>query len=61
MRVNSYGMKYVIKIDASIENGVGIFSNLTWWSWEVFLPHYFLKSRMHIVVKYLVSFFSFIR
>ena len=29
MRVNNYGMKYVIKIDASIENGVGIFSNLT--------------------------------
>ena len=24
MRVNSYGMKYAIKIDASIENGVGI-------------------------------------
>ena len=28
MRVNSYGMKYVIKIDASIENGVGIFPTL---------------------------------
>ena len=31
MRVNSYDMKmkYVIKIDASIENGARIFSNLT--------------------------------
>jgi len=29
MRVNSYGMKYVIKIDASIENGVSIVSYLT--------------------------------
>ena len=29
MRVNSYGMKYVINIDASIENGVGIVSYLT--------------------------------
>ena len=29
MRVNSYGMKYVIKIDASMENGVGIVSYLT--------------------------------
>ena len=30
MRVNSYGMKYVIKIDASMENGVGIVSYLAY-------------------------------